>query len=166
MITHLRTWLILSLALCSALSAAAKPAPKAMDARRELQAIYNRMNADAMQKNVDGVYAFDSDDYTLIDQKGHVRDASEGRQELEQALEVLDSLKAVSVIQSFSGTTGEATVTVKDHVVARMANTTTGRAVKFTADDVSRDHWVKTEEGWRRTRTRILSGNNALHKNF
>ena len=157
------------LALCLAACltpGAAKPAAKAPPARAEIQALYNKMNAAAMQKNVDGVYDFDSDDYTVIDQKGHVHEPSEGRQELEQALEVLDSVKATTVIQSFTGTDAEATVTVKDHLVARMANTTTGRAVKITADDVSRDHWIKTEEGWRRTRTRILSGKNALRKNF
>lgn len=166
MLTLKRTHRLSLFALCLALPSAAKPAPKAPPARATLQALYNKMNAAAMQKNVDGVYEFDSDDYTVIDQKGHVHEPSEGRQELEQALEVMDSVKAVTVIQSFAGTDAEATVTVKEHVVARVGNTTTGRAIKVTADDVSRDHWVKTEAGWRRNRTRILSGKNALHKNF
>ncbi len=169
MLTLKRTRRVLPLALgLAGLApwAAAKPTPQGPAARREIQAIYNKINAAAMQKNVDGVYDFDSDDYTVIDQKGHAHEASEGRQELEQALEVMDSVKATTVIQSFAGTDAEATVTVKDHVVARMANTTTGRAIRITADDVSRDHWVKTEDGWRRNRTRILSGKNALHKNF
>ncbi len=166
MLTLKRTHRLSLFALCLILPAAAKPAPKAPPARAALQALYNKMNAAAMQKNVDGVYEFDSDDYTVIDQKGHVHEPSEGRQELEQALEVMDSVKAVTVIQSFAGTDAEATVTVKEHVVARVGNTTTGRAIKVTADDVNRDHWVKTEDGWRRNRTRILSGKNALHKNF
>lgn len=166
MLTHARTRLILPLAVCLAHWAAAKPAPKAPPAWGEIQALYNKINAAAMQKNVDGVYDFDRDDYTVIDQKGRVHEASEGRQELEQALEMVDSVKAVTVIQSFTGTDTEATVTVKDHVALSIANTTTGRAVKITADDIARDHWVKTENGWRRTRTRILSGKNALHKNF
>jgi len=166
MLTLKRTHRLSLFALCLVLPAAAKPAPKAPPTRAALQALYNKMNAAAIQKNVDGVYEFDSDDYTVIDQKGHVHEPSEGRQELEQALEVMDSVKAVTVIQSFAGTDAEATVTVKEHVVARVGNTTTGRAIKVTADDVSRDHWVKTEDGWRRNRTRILSGKNALHKNF
>ena len=166
MFTHLRTWLILFLALCFALSAAAKPAPKAMDAQRELQVIYNKINAAAMQKDVDGVYAFNTDDYTEIDKKGHVHEVSEDRQEMEQGMEMVDSITATSIIQSFTGTGTEATVTIKEHAVVRIANTTTGRAVKFTADDTARDHWIKTEEGWKRNRTRFLSGKNALHKNF
>jgi len=166
MLTRKRTRLLPLFALCFALPAAAKPAPKAPPARGEIQAIYNKINAAAMQKNVDGVYDFDSDDYTVIDQKGRAHEPSEGRQEFEQALEVMDSVKATTIIQSFAGTDAEATVTVKDHVIARIGNTTTGRAIKVTADDVSRDHWVKTEDGWRRNRTRILSGKNAFQKNF
>lgn len=166
MLTQRMTLLLALLALCPALPAAAKPTPKAPPARAAIQAIYNKINAAAMEKNVDGVYDFDSDDYTFIDKNGHVREASEGRQELEQALEVINSLKAVSVIQSFAGTDDEATVTVKEHVTARVGNTTTGRALKVTSDDVARDHWIKTDDGWRRNRTRILSGKNALQKNF
>lgn len=170
MLTRTRTWTILPLALCAAvcftLPAAAKPVAKAPPARGEIQAIYNKINAAAMQKNVDGVYDFDSDDYTVIDQKGRVHEASEGRQDLEQALEVADSVKATTVIQSFTGTDTEATVTIKDHVALSVANAATRRAVKITVDDTAREHWVKTEDGWRRNRTRILSGKNALHKNF
>ena len=174
MLIHARTWPTLPFAFCfmfcimswPAPQAAAKPAPPIPSARRQIQAIYNQINAAAMQKNVDGVYAFDSDDCTLIDQKGRVHEPSEGRQDLEQALEVMDSVKATTVIQGFTGTDTEATVTVKDHVVARIANATTGRAAKITVDDVSREHWIKTEDGWRRNRTRVLSGKNGLRKNF
>lgn len=157
--------LALPLALWLALPAASKPAP-VPSARREIQAIYNKIDAAAMRKDVDGVYDFDSDDYTLIDSKGHVREPSEGRQEFEQALEVVDSIKAASVIQSFVGTGDEATVTVKEHMVARVANNANGRAIRITAGDVARDHWVKTPDGWRRTRTRILSGKSGFQKNF
>ncbi len=74
-----KTSLIAPLALCLALPAAAKPAAPAPPARREIQAIYNKINAAAMQKDVDGVYAFNSDDYTMIDTKGHVHEPSEER---------------------------------------------------------------------------------------
>ena len=164
--------LLIPLALWLALPAASKPAAPSKTAaatppaRREIQAIYNQINAAAMRKDVDGVYDFNSDDYTVIDNKGHAHEPSEWRQEFEQGLEVVDSLKAVSVIQSFVGTDAEATVMVKEHMIARIANNANGRAVKLTGDDVAREHWVKTADGWRRTRTRILSGKNAFQKNF
>ena len=143
-----------------------KPAAKAPDARRELQAIYNKINAAAARKDVDGVYAYDADDCTFVDRRGRVHDASDGRQELEEVMEVIDSLKVTSTIQGFVGTDTEATVTVKDHAVARLANATSGRAVRFTGDAVSRDYWAYTAQGWRRKHSRLLSGHNAMHKNF
>jgi len=166
MSTILKNWLVAPLALCLALPAASKPVAQAPPTRREIQVIYNQINAAAMQKNVDGVYDFNSDDYTVIDIKGHVHEASEWRQEFEQALEIVDSIKAISIIQSFAGTDTEATVTVKEHMVAHVANNANGRAITLTADDVAREHWLKTADGWRRTRTRILSGKNAFQKNF
>ena len=156
----------LCLAACLAPGATAKPTLQGPAARREIQSIYNKINAAAMQKNVDGMYDFDSDDYTVIDTKGRTHEPSEGRQDLEQALEVMDTVKASTVILSFAGTDTEATVTVKEHAALSIANTTTGRAARITADDTAREHWVKTDDGWRRTRTRLLSGKNALHKNF
>ena len=171
MFTVPKNWLLAPLvaapfALYLAPPAASKPAAPSPTARREIQAIYNKINAAVMQKNVDGAYDFDSDDYTIIDNKGHVHEASEGRQEMEQGMEVADSIKATSVIQSFVGTDAEATVTVKDHIVVRIANNANGRAVKISADDIAREHWVKMADGWRRNRTRILSGKNAFQKNF
>ena len=163
--------ILLLLTLFLPASASAKPvshqpAARTPPARRELQAIYNHMNAEAMQRNVDGLYEYDSDDYAIFDTKGHAEDPAQGRQALETVLDKVDTIRAVSVIQGFTGTETEATVTLKDHYQLGMANQTTGRALKFVSDDTARDHWVKTEDGWRRTRTRILSGSHTLKKNF
>ncbi len=171
--------LLLVLLLTSSLSAkpaSHKPAPhkpashapvsKSPPARRELQAIYNKMNAEAMQRNADALYDYNSDDYVLMDAKGRVYDAAEGRQDLTAVLDQVDSIRAVTTIEGFSGTDTEATVTIKDRAVIGLANNANGRAIKFTFNDTARDHWIKTEEGWRRTRTRILTGKNAYQKNF
>jgi hypothetical protein len=156
----------LSLALLLALPVMGRPASKVPTPQQELQGLYNKINAAAAAKDVDGVYAYNDDHYTLIDKKGHVHEGSEGRQELEKALEIIDSIKGITKIQSFSGTDTEATVTVKDHDVAVVANGVTGRAIKVTADVVSRDYWVYGADGWRRLRSRTLSEIGSYHKNF
>jgi hypothetical protein len=158
--------LFLSLALLLALPVMGKPTPKTPTPQQELQGLYNKINAAAATKDVDGVYAYNDDNYMLIDKKGHVHEGSEGRQELEKALEIIDSIKGITKIQSFSGTDTEATVTVKDHDVAVVANGVTGRAIKVTADVVSRDYWVYGADGWRRLRSRTLSEIGSYHKNF
>ncbi len=164
-----RHGLLLTLLLPASASAkpvSHKPAAKTPPARRELQAIYNHMNTEAAQRNVDGLYEYDSDDYTLIGIKGQTEDPSQARQDLEQVLDKADTIRAVTSITGFSGTDTEATVTVKDHVVIGFANNANGRAIKFNFNDTSRDHWVKTEGKWQRTRTRVLSGKNGYKKNF
>lgn len=164
--------LMLPFALILAASASGKPhspvrhAAAGPPARRELQAIYNKMNAEAMQRNADALYDYNSEDYTEIDTKGHVHDAADGRQELSEVLGAVDSIKAVTTIEGFTGTDTEATVTIKDHAVIGMRNNANGRAIKLTVNDTARDHWIKTDDGWRRTRTRVLSGRNAFKKNF
>ena len=156
-------WLFPSLTLLFVLPALGKPAPTP---QQELQALYNKINAAAANKDVDGIYAYDDDDFVFIDKKGHAHDGSEGRQELEEDLDIMDSLKSVSKIVTFSGTDTEATVTVKDHAVATVANGVTGRAIKVTADTLSRDYWTYTADGWKRKRSRVLSETGKLHKNF
>lgn len=158
--------LLLLAASASARPVSHKSAAKTPLARRELQTIYNKMNAEAMQRNADALYDYNSDDYVLMDSKGRVHDAAEGRQDLSAVLDQVDSIKAITTIEGFSGTNTEATVTIKDHAVIGLANNANGRAIKFTFNDTARDHWIKTAEGWRRTRTRILSGKNAYQKNF
>lgn len=161
---------LVPLALWLALPAAARPAPKPLPksppARAEIQAIYNKINAAAAAKDVDAVFAYDSDDYTQIDKKGRVHDASDDRQGLEKLMEEANSIQAVTAIRGFSGTETEATVTVTDRVVIRIANESTGRAVTLRTGDTAREHWVKTADGWRRTRSRLLSDKVSLKKNF
>ena len=156
---------ILLPALLLTLPAAAKPG-KAPTPKQELQAIYNKINAAIARKDGDGYYDYNADDYTIIDKKGYVHDASEGRQEMIDALQMVDTIKAVSVIQSCTGTDTEATVIVKEHYVVAAANSVNGRAVRATFDDVARDYWTFTEDGWRRLRSRTLTAKGSFHKNF
>ena len=158
--------LFLPFALLLAIPASGKPAPTGPSPQRELQALYNKINASAANKDVDGVYAYNDDDYTLIDKKGRVHGGSDGRQELEKAFEIVDSMKGISKIQTFSGSDTEATVTIKDHDVATVANGVTGHAIKVTANMLSRDYWTYTADGWRRKRTRILTETGTFHRNF
>lgn len=156
----------LPFALLFAIPAAGKPAKMTPTARQELQALYNKMNAAAANKNVDGVYAYNDDDFIYFDKKGHSHDGSDNRQSLEEALEVIDSFKGNTVILSFTGTDTEATVTVKDHDVVTAANGVTGRAIKYTEEAVSRDYWTYTADGWKRKRSRVISESGKFHKNF
>ena len=155
----------LLLGLCAAHIAVAGPV-KVPTPQQELQAIYNKINAAAAQKDVDGVFDYNASDYVTTNTKGRTHDASDGRQELQDVMSAVDMVQGTTSIKTFTGTATDAAVTVKDHYVFIASNQSTRRTIKFASDDVSRDYWVKTDDGWRRKRTRILSGKIAFRKNF
>lgn len=163
----LRKLFVLFLALMVSLGPSVGAASdKVPTTQQELQGIYNKINEAVAQKNVDGVFDYDTPDHTTTDKKGHVYEASDGRQELQDIMNLMDTAKSTSIIKSITSTDTDATVVVKDHFMFIISNRSTRRTAKFFGDDVSRDYWVKTDEGWRRKKTRILSGKTGLRKNF
>jgi hypothetical protein len=157
--------LSLALAVCLAPSAGAA-SDKVPTTQQELQGIYNKINEAVAQKNVDGVFDYDTPDHTITDKKGHVYEASDGRQELQDMMNLVDTAKSTSIIKSIASTDTDATVVVKDHFIFMISNRPTGRTAKIVGEGVSRDYWMKTDEGWRRKKTRILSGKTGLRKNY
>lgn len=151
--------------LCLTLPAIAQPAA-APSARREIQAAYNSIDAALARKDIDTALDYDADDCEFYNRKGQLMDAGGGRQELEDLVEKVDTVRETTKILSFTGTSTEATVVVKTHTVAGASNSINGRAARGVFDAVARDYWVKTDAGWRRKRSRVLQSKGALHKNF
>lgn len=164
-IVLLRISVFFLFSICLGLPAGAAPG-QAPTTQQQLQAIYNKINAAAAQKNVDGVFDYDSADHTTTDIKGRIHEASDGRQELQNVMDTMDTVKSTTIIRSITSTETDATVVVKDHFIFTISNRSTGRTAKIVGDDVSRDYWLKTDEGWRRKKTRILSGKTGVRKNF
>ena len=138
----------------------------APSARREIQAIYNKIDAAINRKDVDTAFDYDADDCQYYDKKGHLLEEGSGRQEVVDLLDQVDTVKETTVITSFTGSDAEATVTAKTHVVLFASNNANGRAIKVAFDDISRDYWVKSDDGWKRKRSREIKSKFALHKNF
>lgn len=162
---YYRSVCIAGMALCFIFPAAAQP-NAAPIARREIQAAYNKIDAALARKDIDTALDYDADDCEFYNRKGHLMEAGGGRQELEDLAEKVDTIQETTKILSFTGTSTEATVTVKTHTVAGASNRINGRAAKGIFDEVARDYWVKTDDGWRRKRSRVLQSRGALHKNF
>ena len=135
-------------------------------ARREVQAIYTKLDTAIDQKDVDTAFDYDADDCEYYDKKGHLLPEGSGRQEVVDLLDQVDTVKEATVITSFTGSDAEATVTAKTHVVLFASNNANGRAIKIAFDDISRDYWLKTGDGWKRKRSREIKNKVALHKNF
>ncbi len=138
----------------------------APSARREIQAIYNQIDAALARKDVDAVADFNTDDCEFYGPNGKLIASDGGRQEVVDLLENIDVFQRRAVITSFSGSETEATVTVKDHTVQATKNNINGRAIRLVADEVFREYWIKTDDGWKRKRSREIKSKAALHKNF
>ena len=154
-----------ALALWTA-AAAAAGSSAAPSARREIQQAYNRIDAALARKDVDTVADFDTDDCEFYGVKGQLLSSGGGRQELVDLLANIDTFRRTAVIISFAGAGTEAIVTVKDHTLQETANSINGRAIKLVTDEVFREYWIKTDDGWKRKRSRELTSKIALHKNF
>jgi ketosteroid isomerase-like protein len=150
--------------LCLTLPTVAQPAA-VPSARREIQAAYNSIDAALARKDIDTALDYDADDCQFYDRKGRQVDTG-GRQELEDLMEKVDTVRETTKILSITGTSTEATVVVKTHTVAGASNRINGRAAKGVFDEVARDYWIKTDAGWRRKRSRVLQSKGTLHKNF
>ena len=165
-----RWWALCAAALLwPAVPAGAGPGaatPAAASARRDLQAIYRRIDAAIDRKDVDTAFDYDDDDCQYYNKKGQLMEEGSGRQEVVDLLDKVDTVKETTVITSFAGSDTDATVTTKDHVVLAVTNNINGRAAKISFDDISRDYWVKTDDGWKRKRSREIKSKFALHKNF
>jgi hypothetical protein len=166
---YLRRFFVVALAMiCLTPSSASKPisARPVPIAQREIQAIYSKIDAALAQKNVDTVYDYNTDDCEFYDIKGHLLDSEGGRQELVELLNNIDIFQRTAIIISFTGSDREATVIVKEHTLQTVSNNINGRAIKLVADDLFREYWVKTDDGWQRKRSREIKSKDMLHRNF
>ena len=167
--TNLWGALIAASLLCPAVPAVAGPGAAqtaAPSARHEIQAIYSKIDAAIDRKDVDTAFDYDADDCEYYNKKGHLLEEGSGRQEVVDLLDKVDTVRETTIITSFTGSDADAIVTAKTHVVLAAANNANGRAIKVALDEVSRDYWVKTGDGWKRKRSREIKGKVALHKNF
>ena len=113
---------------------------------------------------MDTAFDFNTEESEFYDKNGHAQDVADARQELVQLLADLDTYKRKSVIVSFSGGDTDATVTVRYHSYQTVANAVSGRSAQVTTDESYRDYWVKTDDGWRRKRSRSLSIRAKIHR--
>ena len=159
------TTLFATLLLCLSFSATAKPQAKPIpQAQREIQAVYNQIDAALGRKDVDTAFDFNTEDSEFYDKNGHPQDVADARQEAIQLLADIDTYKRKSVIVSFSGGDTDATVTVRYHSYQTVANAISGRSAQVVTDESYRDYWVKTDDGWRRKRSRSLSIKAKIHR--
>jgi hypothetical protein len=149
---------------CVAVIAASLPAlgDAAAEARRQIQAAYNRENAAAARKDASGVLANLTSDYKSISANGQTVTAEVLRQRLPIIFASAVSVKGTSTIIKLALKGKQADVQVKEHGILVLMNRQTKKRSKLEIHDVSQTLWVKTPSGWKKKQSRTLSSKQLL----
>jgi hypothetical protein len=128
-------------------------------ARSAIQALYNKQNAAAAKKDVNGVLVNMAPDFQAVSKDGRKITAAQQRQALTQLFSMAQSIHATSAIQKFRLQGNRATVTVKENGTFLVVNPNAAAAkpARFTVEDVSEDTWVKKGNRWLNERSVTLA---------
>lgn len=148
------------LALLTASSSAAGDATS--DAKKQIQAAYNRENAAAARKDAAGVLANLTSDYKSVSAGGQSVTAKTLRERLPVIFANAISIKGKSTITKLTLKGNQADVQVKEHGVLTLMNRQTRKPSKLEIHDVSQTLWLKTKSGWKKKQSRTISSKQSL----
>jgi ketosteroid isomerase-like protein len=153
-----RTFQILTVAALTAVvpaltlnASALQSSPKA-----EIQSNYNNIAAAFKRKDLTGASRYFTSDYVNIDDKGEAKTAAQMRQQYAPLLKRVTVTGSRISIQQFNGNGSQATVLVKQRSDLRFGQS------KIVREDVYRDNWIRTAQGWRIQRSQTLSVNTTV----
>jgi hypothetical protein len=153
---------ILLIAILSAPGSRALAVDAAAEARKQIQAAYNRENAAAARKDTSGVIANMTPDYRNTDLRGQTATVDQIRQSLPRLFASAISLKARSVVNKITLKGDQADTVVNEHAELMLFNARTRKPSRLVIDEVYQTLWVKTGGGWRKKRSKVLSSTQKL----
>ncbi|HEX5324321.1 MAG TPA: nuclear transport factor 2 family protein [Capsulimonadaceae bacterium] len=126
-------------------------------ARKQIQAIYDREDAAASHKDIHGVFADMTPDFSAIDENGQAMSLAQAKANLADVFAKAATVKGSTVIEKFRLVGITAIVTTKSRDEMTVADPAGGQAGKVTVDDISVDTWVRSGTIWRQRRSRDIS---------
>ena len=120
-------------------------------ARRDVQAVYDRQNAALMRRDVEGFLALCTPDYRDVKRdtrtgKGQVFPAGYIRQTLPRQIAHYTDFKVTAEISAFIRKGAQAEATTTRHVELMLPDTKTGNKRAYRSDTRTRDVWVKNRK--------------------
>jgi ketosteroid isomerase-like protein len=127
-------------------------ADKTSDAKKAIQALYDKEVAAVKKKSVEGIFASNSPDFVYYSKGGQKVDAKALRAAMTQAMTMASSISAKMKIVKFTLNGDQAVVTTEGHLemtITPPPNTPqAGKPVKIVSDDQSGDTWKKVKGKW------------------
>lgn len=149
-----------AIALFSALiaisSAAAHASSSPAQVKSTIQALYDKENAAATNKDADGMLADVDHGFVGVDEKGNRITYADLVTNTQQLLQMASSISANTVVRSCKVSGNKAVLGVNDTIRIVVSAGDQG-STTMEDDDTSTDTWTKTPAGWRLTASRTLS---------
>ncbi len=126
------------------------------EAWRGIDAAHAQEEAATSRKDIDSVMAVVSPDCIGTLPDGRTVSYDQARQATIGLFQMASDMKETHTIQDISLKEDTAVVTVKDHEEITLRNPLTGQEVTKKQDDLDRETWVKSAQGWLLKSTAIL----------
>jgi ketosteroid isomerase-like protein len=127
------------------------------DARKAIQAAYDRNSAAGNKRDLAGSLTIYTPDYVSTDKSGKKTDLKQMHDQMKLIFGMFKTFKVTQSVQSLQLKGNEAQITLKSHLEGTLSNPQTKQAHTFTADMASNETWVKTPKGWLNKRSNTIS---------
>jgi ketosteroid isomerase-like protein len=131
-------------------------ADKTADAKKVIQAIYDREVVAFKKKDMNGMLAANTPDYVYFRKNGQKTDIQDLKNSMSQVLAMGSNLKSSQKIVKFTLKGNKALAVTQGHLEMTITNPQNKQSARVVSDDTTEDIWQKIEGKWRRKQTRIL----------
>lgn len=133
------------------------------DAKKEIQALYDKMDAAAAKKDVKGMTASLDPNYVAVSASGQKMTLQQMKGQMTQLMAMLKEIKTKTVIQKITLKGKTATVNSKQSLTSTGTNPQSQQPMKIEVQDTSTNTWVKSGATWKLKETKSLSTKQFLN---
>jgi len=134
------------------------------DAKKAIQASYDRSNNGLAHKETKSLIDMYTPDYYAISKKGKKTSLAELKESIKGIVAAAKTIKASTTVQKIVLKGNEAIVTTKEHTELFLVNPQDpSQTAKIVADDTSEHTWVKSAKGWLLKKARNLTSKATMN---
>jgi ketosteroid isomerase-like protein len=133
------------------------------NAKKEIQSLYDKMDAAAAKKDIKGMTASLDPNYMAVSAKGQKMTLQQMRGQMTQIMTMLKELKTKTVIQKLTLKGKTATVNTKQTLTSKGMNPQSQQTMKIEVQDTSTNTWVKSGTTWKLKETKSLATKQFLN---
>jgi ketosteroid isomerase-like protein len=155
---------LLSVAACLVASGEFVRADATSDARKAIQAAYDRSDAAAVRKDLAGVLASHAPDYTWTDKHGKKHALAELKAQMTQVFQLAKEIRGKTIVKSLSLKGNSATVIAEETGSMNLVNPQKrDQEIKVEVEAKSEDVWTKTPKGWKVKSSKEISSKQLVN---